>query len=641
MSDTNTKDLQDAIDLNTDAMLDSASEQEQLVKVTKQNIEAVKESIDTTLEVATTNEDLIKAVKDEIESINDVVDMNLDSIIAKDSLNSELNKETKLTRDTIDKREDQRYSIHASTEAANAEIESIRRETTLRNKRIDIDREELATKLSDQQPIVEYSKLQQEMYELLVQQVAQNQRKVDKNDIDFDEDEELRKYKNKYMKQAAKEIPRQYGFFERIGKNLEKTAKTSESAMGRMSASLLKMGGSKISDTLDKLTDVPVLKQAKGAVKFVRTHRKGVKEARRQSSIKARAKELAAADRPSSDAPKLPSLPTTKRPPTKSTSKPRKGDGNKEVVDQLVKANEHLKGIHDAMLLQSVIKMSGMFGGGMIKALGAMTKSIVAAIAGAIAKKGASSLLGGSDGIDIDVDKENKGKGTKNQRKSNRKGNRKGAKFKRTPVPDAPPVDGGSKPKVDPKSTKPKIGIPNVEPDAPKGSTSKVVKKFAKILGKKAAGKLIAALVGGPVGIAVAAVMTGYDLVELADEVGWIDLDAMKSKAGEMADKGMSSIKNFMGFGSDDDEAKIPSSGTSGDADRVEAATIAQNKAKDELETKAYMAIANGASTSAATSAANMVSNTNVNNTNNYGSAFRFDNSNYQSTFDKGTQVIR
>jgi hypothetical protein len=451
-------------------------------------------------------------------------------------------------------------------------------------------------------------------------------------------DKEILEIRDKYRRAAEKEIPKNIGLFARMNSGLDKYIKTTESSMGRMSASLFKSGAGFLGDKLDELTDIPGLKQIKTAGKFVNSNILGAK---RRRMVNDNAQKMIRDDLDKNGGGTSGSFVGGKSPTSgtdgtnKRIDKMTKSNDrqNKEIIDQLKKLNETVGSIYQHLILKSIINM---FGKGS-NILGSAGKLAGGAAAAAGVKKAIDAIGGRKDADFDDIDKDKKNK------------------------PDTP--DKKNKPDTpDNKTNNAKSG--KVKAKVEKGIAS----KFKKMVGKvgassvlKFASRLGAGLVSGPLGWAVTGGLIAKDLYDIADEAGIVDKAI--DEFGEFAET--SGLSDLFGNGDVNSTSEtinhnntapepvasklssrkygqsIPMRGIDESNTKVEAATLAQTQGKDDLQAKAYMAMAQSVSNNTNSGSNVVTSNTNVNNNNNYGSSYNFNNSHYQSTFDKGTKVER
>ncbi|MGL5404371.1 MAG: hypothetical protein ACRC9I_11595 [Acinetobacter sp.] len=645
MKQINEKDeLKLAVQMETEATLESAStgfevaaSKEKLKRAVVQETAAVDVSTDSALELAAARDKLVKTIKNESDAIDVEADSSLDLSVAKEELAKKISN----------------ANIQAKDEAETTEdLEKARK------RRLEIEEE-----LAKQQPLVDYSKQLNDLNAAVAEALKE---KFDELKKSAKSEGSVRDVNDKYKKQAEKELASRRGIFKRVTKSLEKTAKTSESGMARMSSKMVLGASNMISDKInDFVNNIPVLGQVNKARQFIKENRSKADDAKHKRLVRERASELRSADRDKTKEPKPLSDfgKERKRRQQEQTKRGNERQGEQQ-ISVLEKILEVLNAIRTTQLISSIAGMFTSLSKGLLSGIGgavagAFAKSgitkVLATLAGAL---GASKLAGKMlDGLKPkptvpDVDP-------------------KQPKPKPGSAPTPEPPSGGNKP---PTTKTPSPG------DAAKGGKGGFIKAVGKALPWVARG---AVRLMGPVGLAY----TAYEIANMAgltkpidDMVGeiWDNLKGQTQAVTEnqvdfTGDKPMpgkkegddgkltilvtpgkeqlavndyvSRMQQCTADGTSFMDCKRQIKGTAESATRKdgdEIERLSEQKRKNDVERerrKEQQAIQTAAAISQSSSSGNQMNVNSTNVTNN--SSISFNGSEYQTSHQKGSQVQR
>lgn len=546
-------------------------------------------------------------------------------------------------------KEEHKSQLKEEQERLKAE-QKIREDTEKENQRILSRRAKIEDELAkkDQQILNYKDKLKEKNKELA--DVIDEQKRI-KRENAKQEKEDRPSYKD-LKKQVDEEINQKRFFREQMNHRLKKISKESESGMARMGAKSLMGAGNFISDKLNDFADsIPGLKQANTARKFIKTNMADAREAKFKRMSKDRMSELRGESKPKKDFSDF----------RGNSDKGKEDEKTKEKDNRIASYFQEMISILKSIRLSQLLNTFANIGGGFIKALAGAVggafetvfsklgiKKILGGLAAALgAKKLADTLSGGAPDIDIDVDSPDK------EKKPRRKPSAKAPKPTRPPAPGpAPKGKGGFF-----KKMKGRVA----------GALGKVTTKGAAMTLAKVGARFL-----GPVG----ALMTMYEVADhfgLVDEANDIFDDAMKDWFGdgedtpEKQEQRMEQAEKFNSnagpYGQANPNATpykypgaydpamaakhAPKPAPTPEPVTLESVDKQLETARTRLiEVERKMKEMNLIKTeqAAAKNAAGAV-NANVNNvstvTNNSTSVIQFNNSEYQTSHQKGTQVIR
>lgn len=463
--------------------------------------------------------------------------------------------------------------------------------------------------------------------------------------------EEIDKLYEKYLKDAKKIYPKNIDVMTKFNRSMQSNIDKSNNLISRGAYTLMGKLGNTVADKLDDLTDIPVLKQVKGVARFVAEHNRNVADRKAakdrenyvnsmvNGSVNPSGKPVGDPTnkpKPSINPIKPVTLDESKftQNPDTTGNKTRPVKEDKQAISRRKLQEKQLKTMNKSLLsvkgdVNSLKKM------GEIRALMAIAGlaifkpmlGILGGIAGGIAGIAKKGLI--KAGITKVAEKLTDKKDTKKTTKKTTKSTRNTSK-----------IDSkGNTAKTAAKTT------------AAKTAAKTVAKTAAKTVAKKQGAKMLIsrlALAAGGVLVGTAAapwIATAaglYTAYEIADQLGVVDYVGDKISGLMSSDKpyvAQSPRPDNLGTVKPDTplRAAIPTG-----ANHLDIASNSADRAKVQQSVDvATTAATTGAATTAATIAPIVSSITNNNTSVVTGSNFDFDNSKYQTSYDKGTIVER
>lgn len=454
---------------SADAGFEVAASKEKLKKAVVQETAAVDVSTDSTLELAAQRDKLVKAIKNESDASDVQSDATLDLSVAKDELAKKIADATISTKDEAKTAEELDKALQ---------------------RRIEIEEE-----IIKQQPVVNYAAQLNNLNAKIAEALKEKFDELKKN---TQSETSVRDVNDKYKKQAEKELASRRGIFKRVNKSLEKTAKTSESGLARMSSKMMLGAGNMISDKINDFMDnIPVVGQLNQARRFIKENNSKADDAKHKRLVRERASELRAKDRKANPKPEgAPNKPGKERKlpfgPNNSRDKQREEEKQTTALEKIL---EVLNAIRTTQLVSSFMNIMGTLSSGLLAGIGG-------AVSGAFAKSGITKVLAtlagalGAGKLAGKLMDSTKPKAPTPNADPNKNGPKPGTK---PPTPEPSPT-GGTKP---PPTKTPGPG------DAAKGGKGGFVKAVGKALPWVARG---AVRLMGPVGLAY----TAYEIANMA-----------------------------------------------------------------------------------------------------------------------------
>ncbi|MFG0903416.1 hypothetical protein [Photobacterium damselae] len=494
----------------------------------------------------------------------------------------------------------------------------------------------------------EYQRL---MKSILTQMGEVNEKMAEKN-----YQKEVDDLYKEYLKDMKKILPEQTTLLKRMNSSIKDNIKNSDSVLKRGAWKLTGKLLNSAASTLDELTDVPVLKQAKSAYRFVRDTRleqanQGLSDEQKDRAKAAAEAEIAERHKPTSVASSVPEdlkeLTDTDTALEKDKKEKQTAADKKQLQEEakrykvinghLEKIQEDVQKIKEISELRTLLMLSG-----------ALLKPLLSLLSGlGIGSKSKDILSGGrkivqccsGEEIDLDVDHKGKSKGKKGTSKTTKKTTSKSTK----------PVDKKGffvrmadwlfdSDDIEIEKPKGKKGGTKASSKTAKAATGAASSGLKNVFKKQAAGTLIkrlAAAVGGvaagAAGIAGAAPVIAvggglYTAYEIADWLGLTDkLDL----------SGLVSMPPAFQEAKEKTKAAVSDTAT-----KLDVATNEAEQAKEEKEDKKQQFIASSGSGYGAAVVSNTVQNNNQS-TVVQGTKFGFDNSKYESDYDRGIRIQR
>lgn len=628
------QDLDVAIQMEVDATLDLVSSKEKLVKTVDKEIISTDLLVDTNIDVSTSQEKLIKSIKDEIVSTDLITDTNVDIAAQKEAMGRSMGGATKST--------DEESKL---TDELNDELA----------KRIKTEEA-----LNAQTPIVDYSDITNKLNESIAKALDDKLKVLEDSMKAIQQQKQIN---DQFNKQAEKDYASHFGMFKRVTKSLEKTAKTSESGLARMSSKMILGAKNFVAEKVDNfLSEIPIIGRAYKVGKFVRSNMQAAKETRVKKKVRERAGEYRSGKR---EMPKEPQS-IFSRIFEKKDKEDKKKQTDKKNEDKEKKSSTE-KIISLLGMIQKAMMFTGIFSllGSLITGMGSMMSSAIGTIAGVGGKlaglaAGVAALKGIFTGKkpDIPTNKPSSGKQT----------------TKPTTEPDTNKKRRGRPPKQKPEISDTKSGKDHPwwgGKEDSKTTPDKVAKKtttksFEKLASKTAKKTGIAAvgrfLVTKGIGLAmkgipfVGAAMTAYDIYDYLEEIGKID-DVKKAYESGGATGVASYLKKEVSdlfapsvppqtpeqqaateqqkqvIETDARRAMAGEQSTSEQFNSIDQKT----KEKEQLQTDAYRAMVNNSSGNTTNNIANVSNNTSKSSGITNVPAFNP----YQSTSQRGTMIQR
>lgn len=654
------KDLTWNIVDNNDAVSKDSKATEELTEAKEKFTEAIKNKTDdlgdfgtATGESNKAQQDFAKFMKESVSAMKAEMKETRQQV-KEDRAERKAESDERKRKTKLDKEEYQAKSETLKEEKEASKVERERLKLEKERLKAQREKDKIESQLNKQQNMIDYSKrlnkANKRLAEMMDREYRKREQLLDDIEREDDKEEHYRKIKDKYRRRATKEYEEKNPVRKGLFKKIEKYSKTSESATGRMASKMFLGGAGMISDKIDKFTDVPIIKQGKGAYRFVRDNVRGAKKSRKDRKIRERAQQMRKEDLANmKDTGRFENAFVSGKDETaaaieKSANKVLRSSRDKKIHEEIVKTNEILTKIYDHLIFKSMMGMAGSLMSGTAGIAGAVSKGVASAFAGAgigkllqsISKRlpslpGTKSKVPGLPGPDV--------KGPKSTTKS-------------PSGPDGPKgVNKGYTYEGEFERVTPKKELPGKTPTKMQKVQKGVAKVFSKVLSGRGAARALLGMglrFAGPIGAAytVYEVASALGLTDKAEEYVknvWNDMTsdspsptqvAMSGDTKTQMNKYNSSLTRMTTYGS---SATAGVGDTYVQAEKLEAAkTVAEARAQIEKEAR----IANANSTS---NGMNVISttNSNVNNHNNYGSSFHFNNSMYQSFGDRGVHFQR